>query len=230
MAIRDAKDRVTNYVLSFSDITATKRDADAIHKLAFFDPLTHLPNRRALIDRLPQALTSCETDRNTLGLLFVDLDHFKDINDALGNQVGDKILIGTAQRLRSCVGSEDTVARIGGDEFVVVLENLDLNIEVAKAEVDVVEANILVSLNRPYQIDNQEVRSAASIGVALAEHCQISIEELFKQADIGLYQAKTSGRNQMCFFDPAMEQTVTLQAQLANALNNALQDQQFELY
>ena len=229
-AIRDAQDQVTNYVFSYSDITATKRDADAIHKLAFFDPLTHLPNRRALIDRLPQTLISCETDRKTLGLLFVDLDHFKDINDALGNQVGDKILIGTAQRLRGCVGSEDTVARIGGDEFVVVLENLDLNLEAAKAEVDKVSANILASLNRPYLIDKQEIRSAASIGVALADHCQISIEELFKQADIGLYQAKSSGRNQMCFFDPAMEETVTLQAQLANALNSAVQDQQFELY
>jgi diguanylate cyclase (GGDEF)-like protein/PAS domain S-box-containing protein len=229
-AISDAKERLTNYVFSFSDITATKRDADAIHKLAFFDPLTHLPNRRALIDRLPQTLISCETDRKTLGLLFIDLDHFKDINDALGNRVGDKILIGTAQRLRDCVSREVTVARIGGDEFVVVLENLDLNIEAAKARVDVVAANILASLNSPYQIDKQEIRSAASIGVALADHGEISIEELFRQADIGLYQAKTSGRNQMCFFDPAMEQTVTLQAQLANALHGAVQDQQFELY
>ena len=229
-AIRDAKGQVINYVFSYSDITATKRDADAIHKLAFLDPLTHLPNRRALIGRLPEALISCESNGQTLGLLFIDLDRFKDINDALGNQVGDKILIGTAQRLRACLGTEGTVARIGGDEFVVVLENLDLNLEAAKAEVGLVAANILASLNNPYQIDKQEVRSAASIGVALADQGLVSIEELFKQAHIGLYQAKSSGRNQMCFFDPAMEQTVTLQAQLANALHCAIQDQQFELY
>ncbi|MDA9983470.1 EAL domain-containing protein [Porticoccaceae bacterium] len=229
-AIRDAKDRLTNYVFSFSDITATKRDADAIHKLAYFDPLTHLPNRRTLIDRLPDTLSACESERKTLGLLFVDLDHFKDINDALGNHVGDKILIGTAQRLRDAVASGDTVARIGGDDFVVVLKTLDSNIETAKAEANTVATHILASLNRPYEIDQQEIRCAASIGVALADQGQISIEELLKQADIGLYQAKTSGRNQICFFDPAMAQTVTRQAQLANALHSAVQDQQLELY
>jgi len=229
-AIRDAKARVTNYVFSFSDITANKRDADAIHKLAYFDPLTHLPNRRALIDRLSQRLSSCGVDSNTLGLLIVDLDNFKDINDALGNHVGDKILIGAAQRLRDSVASEDTVARIGGDDFVVVLDSLDLNVERAKAQVDTIAAYILASLNRPYQIDKQAIRCTASIGVALADQDQISMEELLKQADIGLFQAKTSGRNRMCFFDPAMAQTVTLQAQLANALHSAVQDRQFELY
>jgi len=139
-------------------------------------------------------------------------------------------LIGTAQRLRDSVASGDTLARIGGDDFVVVLETLDSNIETAKAEVDTVATHILASLNRPYQIDQQEIRCAASIGIALADQGQISIEELLKQADIGLYQAKTSGRNQICFFDPAMAQTVTRQAQLANALHSAVQDQQFELY
>ncbi len=192
--------------------------------------VTHLANRRALIDRLPDTLSACESESKTLGLLFVDLDHFKDINDALGNHVGDKILIGTAQRLRDSVASGDTLARIGGDDFVVVLETLDSNIETAKAEADTVATHILASLNRPYQIDQQEIRCAASIGVALADQGQISIEELLKQADIGLYQAKTSGRNQICFFDPAMAQTVTRQAQLANALHSAVQDQQLELY
>lgn len=139
-------------------------------------------------------------------------------------------MIGTAQRLRDSVASGDTLARIGGDDFVVVLETLDSNIETAKAEADTVATHILASLNRPYQIDQQEIRCAASIGIALADQGQISIEELLKQADIGLYQAKTSGRNQICFFDPAMAQTVTRQAQLANALHSAVQDQQFELY
>jgi diguanylate cyclase (GGDEF)-like protein/PAS domain S-box-containing protein len=229
-AIRDAKGRVTNYIFSFSDITATKRDADAIHKLAFFDPLTHLPNRRALIDRLSKILPSCERQAKTLALLFVDLDNFKDINDALGHQLGDKILVETAQRLRRCAPSDNTVARIGGDEFVVVVKNLELNVEVAKSEIRIVANKILSSLNKPHQLDQQQVRCGASIGVALASHCQVPIDELFKQADIGLYQAKSSGRNQMCFFDPAMAETVTLQARLANALHSALQDKQFELY
>jgi diguanylate cyclase (GGDEF)-like protein/PAS domain S-box-containing protein len=229
-AIRDAKGRVTNYIFSFSDITATKRDADAIHKLAFFDPLTHLPNRRALIDRLSKILPSCERQAKTLALLFVDLDNFKDINDALGHQLGDKILVETAQRLRRCAPSDKTVARIGGDEFVVVVKNLELNVEMAKSEIRIVANKILSSLNKPHQLDQQQVRCGASIGVALASHCQVPIDELFKQADIGLYQAKSSGRNQMCFFDPAMAETVTLQARLANALHSALQDKQFELY
>lgn len=229
-AIRDAKNRITNYVLSFSDITATKRDADAIHKLAFFDPLTHLPNRRALSERVAHALMVCESHGKTLAVLFIDMDNFKDINDALGHQLGDRILIETAQRLRRCMRSDDTVARIGGDEFAIVVKNLDFNIDTAKAEVEIVAAKILAILNQSYQLDKQEIHSGASVGVAIARHSQVPIEELFKQADIGLYQAKISGRNQMCFFDPAMEQTVTLQAQLANALHGAVQDQQFELY
>jgi len=229
-AIRDAKSRVTNYVFSFSDITATKRDADAIHRLAFFDPLTHLPNRRALIERVAQALIAGESHGKTLAVLFVDMDNFKDINDALGHQLGDRILMETARRLRRCMRSDDTVARIGSDEFAVVVKNLDLNVETAKAEVEVVAAKILTTLNSSYRLDEQEIHGGASIGVAIASHCQIPVEELFKQADIGLYQAKSSGRNKMCFFDPAMEQTVTLQAQLANALHGAVQDQQFELY
>ena len=228
--IRDAKNRITNYVLSFSDITPTKRDADAIHKLAFFDPLTHLPNRRALSERVAHALMVCESHGKTLAVLFIDMDNFKDINDALGHQLGDRILIETAQRLRRCMRSNDTVARIGGDEFAIVVKNLDFNIDTAKAEVEIVAAKILAILNQSYQLDKQEIHSGASVGVAIARHSQVPIEELFKQADIGLYQAKISGRNQMCFFDPAMEQTVTLQAQLANALHGAVQDQQFELY
>lgn len=228
--IRDAKNRITNYVLSFSDITPTKRDADAIHKLAFFDPLTHLPNRRALSERVAHALMVCESHGKTLAVLFIDMDNFKDINDALGHQLGDRILIETAQRLRRCMRSDDTVARIGGDEFAIVVKNLDFNIDTAKAEVEIVAAKILAILNQSYQLDKQEIHSGASVGVAIARHSQVPIEELFKQADIGLYQAKISGRNQMCFFDPAMEQTVTLQAQLANALHGAVQDQQFELY
>lgn len=228
--IRDAKNRITNYVLSFSDITPTKRDADAIHKLAFFDPLTHLPNRRALSERVAHALMVGESHGKTLAVLFIDMDNFKDINDALGHQLGDRILIETAQRLRRCMRSDDTVARIGGDEFAIVVKNLDFNIDTAKAEVEIVAAKILAILNQSYQLDKQEIHSGASVGVAIARHSQVPIEELFKQADIGLYQAKISGRNQMCFFDPAMEQTVTLQAQLANALHGAVQDQQFELY
>ena len=228
--IRDAKNRITNYVLSFSDITPTKRDADAIHKLAFFDPLTHLPNRRALSERVAHALMVCESHGKTLAVLFIDMDNFKDINDALGHQLGDRILIETAQRLRRCMRSNDTVARIGGDEFAIVVKNLDFNIDTAKAEVEIVAAKILAILNQSYQLDKQEIHSGASVGVAIARHSQVPIDELFKQADIGLYQAKISGRNQMCFFDPAMEQTVTLQAQLANALHGAVQDQQFELY
>ena len=161
--IRDAKNRITNYVLSFSDITPTKRDADAIHKLAFFDPLTHLPNRRALSERVAHALMVGESHGKTLAVLFIDMDNFKDINDALGHQLGDRILIETAQRLRRCMRSDDTVARIGGDEFAIVVKNLDFNIDTAKAEVEIVAAKILAILNQSYQLDKQEIHSGASV-------------------------------------------------------------------
>lgn len=228
--IRDAKNRPRNYVFSFSDITTEKRDADAIHKLAYFDSLTRLPNRRALTDRVSELLVSYDSDAKRFALLFIDLDNFKDINDTLGHQLGDSILVQAAQRLSYCLRSNDTVARIGGDEFVVVLQNLDPDLEIATVEVEAVAKKILATMSNSYRLDERDIHSSASIGIALASHCQIPIEELFKQADIALFQAKKLGRNKMCFFETALEETVTLKARVANALHSAIKEQQFELH
>ena len=229
-AIRDAKSRVTNYVFSFSDITATKRDADAIHKLVFFDPLTRLPNRRALIDKLSETLLSCASSGINAALLFVDLDNFKEINDTLGHQLGDKMLVQTAQRLNDCVRNRDTIARIGGDEFVVILQDLGVSLGVARVKTSIIAKKILAALNNPYTLGEHEIHSSASIGATFVSYDETPLQEMLKQADIAMYQAKRSGRNKLCFFDPEMQENITLQARVSNALHSAIQNHEFELY
>ena len=229
-AIRDAKSRVTNYVFSFSDITATKRDADAIHKLVFFDPLTRLPNRRALIDKLSETLLSCASSGINAALLFVDLDNFKEINDTLGHQLGDKMLVQTAQRLNDCVRNRDTIARIGGDEFVVILQDLGVSLGVARVKTMIMANKILAALNNPYTLGEHEIHSSASIGATFVSYDETPLQEMLKQADIAMYQAKRSGRNKLCFFDPEMQENITLQARGSNALHSAIQNHEFELY
>jgi len=229
-AIRDANSKVTNFVFSFSDITATKRDADAIHKLVFFDPLTRLPNRRALLDNLSETLLACASSTKNAALLFVDLDNFKEINDTLGHQLGDKMLVQTAQRLSNCVRNRDTIARIGGDEFVVILQDLGVNLEEARAKTSVMAEKILAALNNPYTLSEHEIHSSASIGATFVSHHDTPVQEILKQADIAMYQAKRSGRNKLCFFDPEMQENVTLQARVSNALHSAIQNHEFELY
>ena len=229
-AIRDAKNKVTNYVFSFSDITAVKRDEDEIRTLAYFDPLTRLPNRRSLLDELAKTMAACSGGAKTAALLIVDLDNFRNINDTLGHQLGDEMLVKCAQRLSGCLRSVDIVARIGGDEFVVILQNLGHSLDAAIEKTGAVAEKILSALNKPYLLGEQEIHSGASIGATLISHHKTPTEDLFKQADIAMYQAKRSGRNKLCFFDQAMEEDVALQVQLGNALRGAIQNNQFELY
>jgi diguanylate cyclase (GGDEF)-like protein/PAS domain S-box-containing protein len=203
-AVKDTDGHVANFVATLRDITASKAAAEEIKKLAFHDPLTRLPNRRLLMDRLQQALLSSGRSGQSIALMFVDLDHFKALNDTLGHDFGDLLLQQVAMRLTECIRRSDTVARLGGDEFVIMLENLSEEALEAKVQAQIVGEKILATLNRPYQLGEHEYHSSPSIGATVVKDSQVSAQELLKQADIAMYQSKTSGRNALHFYTPAL--------------------------
>jgi diguanylate cyclase (GGDEF)-like protein/PAS domain S-box-containing protein len=229
-AVKDQAGIVTHYVSSLTDITLTKATENEIKHLAFYDPLTLLPNRRLLLDRLRQALTAVGRTDHTGALLFIDLDNFKNLNDTLGHDIGDLLLQQVARRLESCIRAGDTVARLGGDEFVVMLEELDSDMMVAAEQTEVIGNKILVKLNEPYQLSIHAYRNTPSIGATLFNRYTLSADEVLKQADIAMYQSKKAGRNNMHFFDQKMQTAVNNRAALENELRIALLNNQFELY
>lgn len=189
---------VTHYVGIFSDITDRKLAEEKIHNLAFYDPLTQLPNRRLLLDRLGQAQSASARRESHGAILFLDLDNFKTLNDTLGHETGDLLLIEVAKRMVSCVRAEDTVARLGGDEFVVVLEDLDRDERVAAVQAMDVAEKIRKALNLPYQFKGHIHQSSPSIGVCLYKGTEVPISELLMSADKAMYQSKAGGRNRAC--------------------------------
>lgn len=229
-AVKGEDGNVTHYVGSHLDISDRKEAEEKILQLAFYDPLTHLPNRRLLMDKLQHALASSSRMGNEGALLFIDLDNFKMLNDTLGHGIGDLLLQQVAQRLVSCVREADTVARLGGDEFVVLLGGLSMKALEAAVQTEAIGEKILALLNLPYLLDEHEYYCTASIGVAMLDGKSHTADELMKQADIAMYQAKKTGRNAMRFFDPDMQVTVTAHAALEEELRKALELQQFQLY
>lgn len=211
-AVKAGQGAATHYVATLTDITARKAAEAEILNLAFFDPLTLLPNRRLLLDRLQQALVASARSKNHGALLFIDLDDFKPLNDTLGHSVGDLLLQQVAQRLATCVREGDTVSRLGGDEFVVMLENLSEASQEAIMQTEAVGEKILTTMNQPYYLDGHEHRSTASIGVTLFCDQQTAADELLKRADLAMYQAKSAGRNTLRFFTPDMPVAVTAHA------------------
>lgn len=229
-AVKDQHGVVINYVATFSDITHRKAAEEEIMSLAFYDPLTKLPNRRLLQDRLQHALASIARGGRKGALLLIDLDNFKTLNDTLGHDIGDLLLQQVAPRLLSCVREGDTVARLGGDEFVVMLEDLDeLALEAAK-QTECVGDKILATLNQPYHLQQHEYLSTPSIGAALFHDRNKVVDDLFKQADIAMYQAKKEGRNRLRFFDQQMQDSISARATLESELRKALDKQQFQLF
>lgn len=212
------------------DINERKLSENRIHSLAFFDQLTGLPNRTLLLDRLNQMMASSESTRIYCSLLFLDLDHFKVLNDTRGHDIGDKLLIQTAQRLSACLREEDTVARFGGDEFVVLLGNLSASSVEATAATELVARKILEELKLPYQLGNADHHVTASIGVTLFNGTTISIDNLLKQADLTMYKAKSAGRNICCFFNPGLEKSANERASIERDLRKALAEQEFALH
>jgi diguanylate cyclase (GGDEF)-like protein/PAS domain S-box-containing protein len=228
--VKNSKGIASHYVGNIVDITMNKAAAEEIKNLAFYDPLTYLPNRRLLVDRLNQALVASARNGKDGAVLFLDLDHFKTLNDSLGHDVGDLLLQQVAERLTSCVREGDTVARLGGDEYVVLLEDLSEDLLVAAAQAEEVSEKILAALNRPYQLAEHEYISTPSIGVALFANHNQSQEELLKHADIAMYQAKKAGRNTIRFFDPKMQEVILARVDLERELRKALEKHQLHLY
>ncbi len=213
------------------DVTERKRQERQIHELAFFDPLTGLPNRRLMYDRLEHALRA-SARRGTEGvLLLIDLDHFKDLNDSHGHDAGDQLLVEAGVRLNACIRQGDTAARLGGDEFVVILEDLD-----GIAQASAIASRICEELARPFHLrcgkDDERIthQVSASIGVGAFGRAELGAAELLRRADTAMYQAKAAGRNAICFFDPAMQAAVTERATLHADLREAIRSCQFELH
>ena len=220
---------ITHYVGTFSDITENKDALAEIHRLAYYDPLTHLPNRRLLEDRLSQEMAAATRNGLYGAILFLDLDNFKMINDTRGHEAGDQLLIEVARRLRTTVRGGDIVGRLGGDEFVVLLADLSAETEVAAMLTKQVGLKLLDNLAQPYNFDGYEFHCTASIGIRLYRDQKV-VEELFRHADLAMYQAKTGGRNRLRFFDPAMQSMVTARADMEKDLRHALEQNQFKLY
>jgi diguanylate cyclase (GGDEF)-like protein/PAS domain S-box-containing protein len=222
----DHERRLTHWVAVGRDITERKMAEEKIQYLAFYDPLTRLPNRQLLLDRLQRALGDHDGPHEG-ALMFIDLDNFKVLNDTLGHQKGDLLLQQVAERLRSCVARGDTVARLGGDEFVILLENSGNKPLEPAAGARIVSERILARLGEPYVLSGHLHHSTCSIGVTLFGRSPWTVSELLKQADLAMYQAKNSGRNTVCFFDPEMQAVATANAALATDLREAWREGQF---
>ncbi|MEI7843853.1 MAG: EAL domain-containing protein [Gallionellaceae bacterium] len=229
-AVRDNKGKVLHYVALFSDISQRKQADDEIHNLAFFDTLTKLPNRRLLIDRLKSALLVSARSKQYGAVLFVDMDNFKNLNDTLGHEFGDLLLVEVSKRIQSCVREVDTVARLGGDDFVVLLTDVDLHPEHASQKVSLIAEKIRIALIAPYLLNGSEYLSSTSVGVSMYCGEDVTAEDLLKHTDMAMYRAKESGRNTVQFFDPAMRQAVVAHAALEADLRRAVPDQQLQLY
>jgi diguanylate cyclase (GGDEF)-like protein/PAS domain S-box-containing protein len=229
-AVTDNSGTVTHYVGTHFDITERKKAEEKITELAFFDSLTGLPNRTLLADRIRQAMAASARDATYGALLFIDLDHFKTLNDTLGHDMGDLLLTRVAQHLRGCVREGDTVARLGGDEFVVMLAGLGSGQQDAAANTESIANHILSTLGQTYQLGDIAYNCTASIGVTLFNGREHGIEELMKQADLAMYRSKAGGRSTFRFFDPAMESAVMERAKLDKDLRQAIEEKQFVLY
>ena len=227
---RDSHGTIVGGIAIIQDVTVHKRATEAIEQLAFYDPLTNLPNRRLLLDRLNLSLLASSRTGKRGALLFLDLDHFKTLNDTLGHDIGDLLLKQVAVRLLRCVREDDTVARLGGDEYVVMLKELSDQPLEAAAHAEVIGYKIINALNVPYRLGTHEYHSTPSIGVAMFSDHGETQEELLKHADIAMYQAKKAGRNVIRFFDPKMQEAISTRALLETELRKALEREQFQLY
>jgi diguanylate cyclase (GGDEF)-like protein/PAS domain S-box-containing protein len=229
-AVRNEQNKVFQYVAIFSDITARKRAEAEILSLAFYDVLTQLPNRRLLLDRFRAALSISARSRQYGAVLFLDMDRFKNLNDTMGHDVGDLLLIEVARRIQTQVREEDTVARLGGDEFVVLFEELSSNAEEASKKVAMIAEKLRATLSAPYLLKEHQHHSSPSIGVSLYHGNEETVDALLKRADMAMYQAKEAGRNAVCFFDPVMQQVVETRAALEADLRFAVLNRQLELH
>lgn len=218
------------YLITLQDLSQRKAAEEEIRYLAFYDLLTQLPNRRLLLDRLQQALVAGARRQRCGALLMLDVDDFKTLNETRGHDQGDALLCQVAARVRDSVGTTHTVGRQGGDEFVVVLEDLDDDPVHAAAMTQEVGQAILHALRQPYLLDGQKCHATVSMGATIFQGLNDNVDELLRRADLAMYQAKNAGRDTLQFFDPRMQQVVRERATLEQDLRTGLAQQQFELY
>ncbi len=222
---RDAGGRPLRLIGTHTDISSRKASEAMIWQQANYDGLTGLPNRQMLRDRLTQDIKQCHRDGLSLAVMFIDLDRFKEVNDTLGHDHGDLLLVEAARRINACVRDTDTVARLGGDEFTVVLSNLWSHERVAQIAQDIINAMEAVFL-----LGEERAYVSASVGITLYPHDATDIEDLFKQADQALYAAKDAGRSRFSHYTPALQEAALTRVHLANDLRDALAAQQFRVF
>ena len=211
------------------DITANKSSQEEIHNLAYFDPLTQLPNRRKLNETLSKILSTTPRPKSHGAALFIDLNKFKSLNDTRGHSVGDMLLIEVGHRLQHTIRIGDTVARVGGDEFVVLLEDLSEDLSKATHEANKIGTKILKSLARPYKLGDIQFSCGASIGINIFGYDDLVLD-VIQHADMAMYEAKKNGRNSLCFYDPAMKASATAHANLEQELGVALELGQLAIF
>ncbi|MCP4043151.1 MAG: diguanylate cyclase, partial [Gammaproteobacteria bacterium] len=224
-AVKDESGNVMHYVSIISDITAIKEYQAQLEQLAHHDPLTKLPNRLLFNDRLEHALERAYREKHWIGVMFLDLDNFKPINDGLGHPVGDKVLKSVAERLTAKVREDDTVARIAGDEFAIILEEISDSQGVAQ-----VAGKILSAFEAPFQIEGQELHVTITIGISLYPEDGKDVTTLIKNADSAMYRAKEKGKNRYCYYTQDLTETALERLQLENDLRVALKRNEFSVY
>jgi len=229
VALYDGQGRISGVLGMYYDITDKKRAEAEIHRLAYYDVLTGLPNRRLLQDRLKQAITASARSKQYGVMFFVDIDYFKALNDTRGHDVGDLLLVELAGRLRGVVREQDTVARQGGDEFVVLVEELAATESDAAMRAEHMGVKLRAAVDAPFNLNGFDYLCKLSIGVGLFD-ARNSVEDLFKHADIALYEAKNAGRDKLCFFDPVMQQAMDQRSQMEAELGQVIALGQLRLY
>lgn len=230
MPILDSKGRFMGYRGVGRDITPRKESEAVVRRLAFYDSLTGLYNRSAFQDRLQKVQAASTRSGTWAALCFIDLDNFKDINDVYGHSVGDEVLRQTAQRLQATVRSMDTIGRLGGDEFIVLLEDLSHQRDQAALMARTIGEKIRSSLEPPLTVDANEVVATPSIGIALFSGAEESMEDIFRRADLAMYESKAAGRNAVRFFDPALQDRAMERAALQREMRQSLREGHFALY
>ena len=229
-AVSGPNGEVHNYIGTFTDLSEHKEAKEAIYRLAYYDPLTDLPNRRLLRDHMDIALRNSARSLHHGAVFMIDLDNFKFINDTRGHAIGDLLLIEVAKRLKSCVREGDTVARLGGDEFVIMLEILSKDANQAALQAEALSKKILDISSQPLLVAGEELHCTLSIGISLFTMPAASSEEMLKRADIAMYQAKSAGRNTMRFFDPEVHALLEKHQTILSELHQALPKDQLLLY
>ncbi|MGA8864691.1 MAG: EAL domain-containing protein [Gallionella sp.] len=228
-AVENQQQDVTHYVAIFNDLSERKNKEEEIRNLASYDKLTRLPNRHLFLERFGEKLANSTRPGHFGAILLIDLDRFKILNNTQGHDCGDMLLIEVAARLKDSVREMDTVARLGADEFIVMIEDISDNEDETSRRVGLVAEKIRESLARPYFCDGHPMRSLSSIGISLYRGNEIPADVLIQHAEMAMYQAKSAGRNSIRFFDPLLQDKITAHANLDNDLRHAIDRGQFHL-